>query len=207
MKYYRCRPRFLKAESAMLEQTVNIKSFSANNSIFFSRLRTLFFSCFAFLLSACLPVGDQEINTTLFKSKEDMKMRAAELKPGMSKQATFEKIEIAPEKFSQMSLQEVQMSIYGNSQVQGTPEQLEQFKQRLLGYEGYALPYREIKSSGSLGFGTVKVNKNGYDLRLVLIFDKGRLMRASIDGSQEVNQDDNQYIWNAILRKGTGFGF
>lgn len=159
------------------------------------------------LLSACMPMGDQEINTTLFKSKEDMKMRTAELKPGMTKKAVFEKISIDPEKFSQMSLQEVQMSIYGNSQVQGTPEQLEQFKQRLMAYDGYSLPYREIKSNGSLGFGTMKVNKNGYDLRLVLIFEKDRLMRASVDGNQDVNQDDNQYIWGTVLKKTTGFGF
>jgi len=163
--------------------------------------------CVVLFLGGCMPIGDQEINTTLFKSKEDMKLRTAALKPGMSKKATFEKISIDPEKFSQMSTQEVQMSIYGNSQVQGSPEQLEQFKQRLLVYEGYALPYREIKSNGSLGFGTMKVNKNGYDLRLVLIFEKDKLLRASVDGNQDVNQDDSQYLWGAVLKKTTGFGF
>lgn len=189
----------------MLEQTVNIRSFNVEKSL--KKLRVLMVSCLVFLLSACLPVGDQEINTTLFKSKEDMKMRTATLTPGMSKKAAFEKISIDPEKFSQMSMQEMQMSIYGNSQVQGTPEQLEQFKQRLLSYEGYSLPYREIKSSGSLGFGTMKVNKNGYDLRLVMIFDKGRLMRASVDGNQDVNVDDNTSLWNVLLKRGTGIGF
>lgn len=191
----------------MLEQTINIISCNLRKSLFFNKLNIIALSCIALFLGACVPIGDQEINTTLFKSKEDMKMRTAELKPGMSKKATFEKISIDPEKFSQMSIQEVQMSIYGNSQVQGSPEQLEQFKQRLMAYEGYALPYREIKSNGSLGFGTMKVNKNGYDLRLVLIFEKERLLRASVDGNQDVNQDDNQYIWTTLLKKGTGFGF
>ncbi|MBI3440356.1 MAG: hypothetical protein HY052_00865 [Proteobacteria bacterium] len=136
-----------------------------------------------------------------------MKSRTAALKPGMSKKAVFEKICIPPDKFSTMSTQEVQMSIYGNSQVQGTPEQLEQFKQRLMAYEGYSLPYRDIKSSGSLGFGTMKVNKNGYDLKLVLIFERDKLMRASVDGNQDVNQDDDQFLWGAVLKKTTGFGF
>ena len=164
-------------------------------------------SCLAFLLGACMPMGEQEINTSLFKSKEDLQMRAAELRPGMSRMDVFEQIQIAPEKFSTMSIQEVQMSIYGNSQVQGTPEQLEQFKHRLMAYQGYSLPYREIKSDGSLGFGTMRVNKNGYDLRLVLIFERDRLMRASVDGNQQVNQDDNQYLWGQVLKKTTGFGF
>jgi hypothetical protein len=154
-----------------------------------------------------MPIGNQEINTTLFKSKEDMRMRADALKPGMNKNTVFEQLSIAPEKFSRMSTQEVQMSIYGNSMVQGSPDQLEQFKQRLMAYEGYALPYREIKSNGSLGFGTMKVNKNGYDLRLILIFEKDRLLRASVDGNQAVNQDDDQYLWGAVLKKTTGIGF
>ncbi len=191
----------------MLEQTINIRSFGSDAGIVFRKLRILAVSCIAFVLSACLPIGDQTINTDLFKSKEDMKTRAAGLEPGMSRKAVFEKISIAPEKFSRMSTQEVQMSIYGNSQVQGSPAQLQQFKQRLLVYEGYSLPYRDIKSSGSLGFGSLRVNKNGYDLKLVLIFEKGRLLRASVDGNQDVNQDEDQSLFNVLLKRGTGISF
>ncbi len=191
----------------MLEQTINIRPYYLEIGNFFKLFNLLVLSCAALLLSACLPVGDQEINSKLFKNKEDMKSRTAVLKPGMSKKAVFEAISIDPDKFSYMSTQEVQMSIYGNSMVQGSPEQLEQFKQRMLAYEGYSLPYREIKSSGSIGFGAMKVNKSGYDLRLVLIFEKNRLLRASVDGNQDVNQDDNQSILNVLLRRGTGIGF
>lgn len=191
----------------MLEQTINIRPLVIETSIFFKKLSVLVVSCVALFLSACMPIGNEEINTTLFKSKEDMKMRAAQLKPGMSRDDVFRKISIAPEKFTHMSTQEVQMSIYGNSMVQGSPEQLEKFRRRLQTYEGYSLPYREIKSKGSLGFGTMKVNKQGYDLKLVLIFEKDKLLRASVDGSQEVNQDDSQYLWSAVLKKTTGIGF
>lgn len=191
----------------MAEQTINIRFLPFESGDLFRMFHLLILSCMALLLSACMPMGDQEINTSLFKSKEDMKARAAELKPGMSKKAVFETISIDPEKFSYMSTQEVQMNIYGNSMVQGSPEQLEQFKQRMLAYEGYALPYREIKSSGSIGFGAMKVNKRGYDLRLVLIFEKNRLLRASVDGNQDVNQDDNQSFFNVLLKRGTGIGF
>lgn len=191
----------------MLEQNINIWPFYIEKIHFFKRMHIFLITCLVSLLSACVPIGDQEINTDLFKNKEDMKIRTSALAPGMSKKAVFEKISIAAEKFSFMSTQEVQMSIYGNSMVQGTPEQLEQFKQRMMSYEGYSLPYREIKRNGSLGFGTMKVNKNGYDLRLVLIFEKGRLLRASVDGTQEVNVDDNESLFNVLLKKGTGFGF
>jgi hypothetical protein len=191
----------------MSEQTVNIRSLGVEAGIFLRKLRVLTFGSLVFFLSACIPVGDQTINTELFKNKEDMKTRAAGLEPGMSRKAVFEKISIDPEKFSRMSTQEVQMSIYGNSQVQGTPAQLEQFKQRLLRYEGYSLPYRDIKSSGSLGFGSLRVNKNGYDLKLVLIFEKGKLLRASVDGNQEVDTNEDESLFNVLLKRGTGISF
>ena len=71
----------------------------------------------------------------------------------MSMKTVFEKLSIEKEKtFSRMSTQEVQMSIYGNSQVQGTAAELEKFRERLMRYEGYSLPYRDIKGSGTLGF-------------------------------------------------------
>lgn len=171
------------------------------------QLSFLLVSGIAFLLSACVPIGEQTVNTDLFTSKEDMRAQADALKPGMSRKAVFEKLDIEVEKFSLMSPQEIQMNIYGNSQVQGSPEQLEQFKQRMLSYQGYALPYREVKSKGSLGFGTMKVNKKGYDLRLLLIFEKDKLLRASVDGNQDVNINDDSYLWNAVLRKTTGIGF
>lgn len=158
-------------------------------------------------LSACLPSGEQDINTELFKSKDDLQARTESLSPGMTKQATFQTLNISPDMFERMSMQDVQMSIYGNSQVQGTPDELERFRNKLMTCEGYALPYREIKSSSSLGFGKLKVNKTGHDLKLVLIFEKDKLMRASIEGTQQVNQQDDQYLWESLLRRGIGAAF
>ena len=191
----------------MWEQTVNVRSINLEANVLFKKIGILAITLLTFFLSACIPVGDQEINTKLFKSKEDLKERAAQLKPGMSKKAVFEKISIDQETFTRMSTQEVQMSIYGNSMVQGSPEQLERFREKLSGYEGYSLPYKDVKGSGSLGFGSLRVNKSGCDLKLVLIFDKGKLMRASVDGNQQVNQDDDESLFNVLLRRGTGVSF
>lgn len=158
-------------------------------------------------LSGCIPVGDEEINTSLFKDKDDLQQRAETIKTGMNEKAVFEKLGIEKDVFSHMSTQEVQMSLYGNSQVSGSPEQLEKFRERLMCFEGYSLPYRDIQNSGSLGFGSLRVNKTGPDLKLVLIFDKGKLLRASVDGNQQVNVNEDQSFLNVVLRKTTGVGF
>jgi len=191
----------------MWEQTVHVRSINFEAKVLFKKIRILAVSLLVLFLSACIPVGDQQVNTELFKSKEDLKERAALLKPGMSMKAVFEKISIDKNKFSRMSTQEVQMSIYGNSLVQGSPEQLEKFREKLMNYEGYSLPYQDIQGSGSLGFGTLRVNKTGCDLKLVLIFDKGKLMRASVDGNQQVNTNEDQSFFNVLMKKTTGVSF
>jgi hypothetical protein len=125
----------------------------------------------------------------------------------MSKKAVFDMLKINQDRFDRMSMQEVQMAVYGNSQVRGTPEQLEAFKRRLANYEGYSLPYRNIKADGTLGFGTMKVTKSGCDLRLVLVFDRGHLLRATVEGAQSVKQVEDQNLWPSIIRRGIGFAF
>jgi hypothetical protein len=191
----------------MREQSINVCSVNLEAKVLFKKIRILAVTLLAFFLSSCIPVGDQEVNTQLFTSKEDLKERAAMLTPGMPKKTVFEKIEIDPDQFSRMSTQEVQMSIYGNSLVQGSPEQLEKFREKLMNYEGYELPYKDIKGSGSLGFGTLRVNKTGCDLKLVLIFDRGKLLRSSVDGNQQVDQSEDQSFFNVFMKKTTGVSF
>lgn len=190
----------------MSEQTINIPAAGLRSPLG-GKFRLFVAMCVTLLLSACMPSGEQDINTELFKNKEEMSTRAADLKIGAPKKAVFQALGVAPERFEHMSVHDVQMSIYGNSLVQGSPEELERFKNKLLSYEGYALPYREIKSSSSLGFGKMKVTKTGHDLKLVLIFDRGRLMRASVEGTQEVNQQDDQYLWDTLIKRGIGAAF
>jgi hypothetical protein len=192
---------------AMWGQTGNFRSDNLAATVLFKKTSVLAVALLTLFLSACIPVGDEQVNTELFKSKEDMRDRAALLSPGMPMKQVFEKIEINKDKFSRMSTQEVQMSIYGNSLVQGSPDQLEKFREKLAGYEGYSLPYRDIKGSGSLGFGTLRVNKTGYDLKLVLIFDKGKLMRTSVDGNQQVDTNEDQSLFNVLMKRSTGISF
>lgn len=153
-------------------------------------------------LCGCMPTGNQNVNTELFESKEQMKTRTAELKPGMKKADVFKALNIPAEKFDQLSTPDIQVALYGNSQLQGTPAQLETFKKKLMRYEGYSLPYRSIKNKSSFGFGKVKVKKTGHNLQLVLIFERGKLLKASVQGQQNVNEKEDQYLWNSILKTG-----
>lgn len=155
-----------------------------------------------FTLSGCMKLSDQHVNMELFADKQDMQSRVSSLRAGMSKQAVFQELKIPEEKFNRLGFQEIQTALYGNSQMQGTPEQLEKFRRRLLRYDGYSLPYRFIESEGSLGFAKVKIHKKGHDLVLVLIFHDDRLTQATIQGKQEVDEKEDQYLWNTILRSG-----
>lgn len=188
----------------MPEQSINIGRFFDGD---LRRVQIFFFSLLSLFLSACVPGGEESVNTDLFKDKADMKAKAAEIKPGMTKAKVFEKLGIPEEKFEDLSMQDIQLTLYGNFQVQGTPEQLEKFKQRMLSYEGYALPYRLIKSDSSLGFGTMKVEKKGHDLKLVLIFDRNKLIKASVEGIQSVKQEEDEPFWGTLIRRGIGFAF
>lgn len=159
------------------------------------------------LLGGCLPSGEQDVNTELFKDKTEMAAKSTSLKHGMSKKQTLEALGVPEDRFERMSLQDIQLSLYGNSVVQGSPEQLEQFRRRIQAYDGYALPYREIKSSSSLGFGKMKVEKTGHDLRLVLIFERDRLVRSALEGTHHVNQAEDRYMWESLISKGIGSAF
>lgn len=170
-------------------------------------LKIIFISCMIALLSACVPSGEEHVNTELFKSSDDLRERASAIRPGMPKKIVFEKLGIDENRFERMSDATVQQCVYGNAQVQGTPDQLEAFKKRVMSYEGFSLPYRQISSSNSLGFGKMKVERTGYDLRLVLIFERDRLLKMAIEGTEQVRQEQDKYLWDMLLGRGLSLAF
>jgi len=188
----------------MREQTINAIS---DTTLRFSGMGLGLLLLVCLTLGGCMKSGEQDVNTELFQSREDMITRAAQLKPGMNKKAVFEKLGIDPDRCEIMSTAGVQTSLYGNSQVQGSPEQLEAFSKKIARMEGYSLPYREIKSNSSLGFGKMKVEKTGYDLRLVIIFNRDKLVKSAIEGTHEVKHSEDQYLWDTLIRRGIGLAF
>jgi hypothetical protein len=190
----------------MMEQSINIRIHPVLCGAA-HRFVTIFIALFSLALAACVPTGQNTVNTDLFKDKEDFKTRAATLRPGLTKDAAFKALGIDPDKFQRLSLAEIQGCLYGNSQVQGSPEQLEAFRQRLMRYEGFSLPYRSMKSDGSLGFGTMKVRTTGQDMRIVIVFDGDKLVRATVEGTENVSQEENQYLWKSLISRGLGLAF
>lgn len=161
----------------------------------------------AMSLSGCMPMGEEKVNAELFKDKQDMQKKASEIHVGMTKKQVFKRLGISPAQFTRMNMAEVQTSIYGNSVVQGTPEELDRFREKMMAFEGYSLPYVNIASDGSLGFAKMKVKETGHDLRMVLIFHNGRLFKTAVEGTHQVNRNENRYLWNTILRTGVGKAF
>lgn len=172
-----------------------------------SRLNAIMAMLLCLSLSACLPSGEQEVNTELFKDRTEMTARHGQLRAGMTPQQAFDTLGVPHDRFERLSMQDLQQCVYGNSQVQGNPEQLEQFRKRLLTFSAYTLPYREIKSSSSLGFGKMKVERTGYDLKLVLVFDNNQLMRSSVEGTHNVRQMEDKYMWDTLINKGISSAF
>ncbi len=174
----------------------------------YARLASLFAVCALVLsLGACLPSGEQEVNTELFKDKHELAQKSGSLRTGMSREEAFKTVGVPAENFERMTMQEVQTCYYGNSTVQGSPEQLEKFRNRLMAMEGYYLPYSEIKSSSSLGFGKMKVEKTGYNLRLVMVFEKNRLIHSVVEGTQNVRMNEDRYMWDSLISRGIGAAF
>lgn len=197
---------FLTGGGAMSEQTININA-TQQSCRAVPRFHLIVVVIALLSLTACIPQGEHSVNTELFKNKAEVAERTQQLRPGMTKKSVFETLKIRPERFERMSLHDVQMAVYGNSQVQGSPAQLEAFRKKLAGFEGYALPYRSIKSDGSLGFGTMKVTKTGCDLRLILVFNKDRLLRSSVEGTPIVREVEDKNLIPALIQKGIGFAF
>lgn len=162
---------------------------------------------FTITLISCIPVGDESVNAELFESKEDLKTLATSLKPGMTEEEALKIIDIPVSKFTFMSTEEIQRAIYGNSLVQGSPLELEEFKNKLLTYKGYYLPYKYIENESSIGLGKMKYNKKGHDLRLILLFERGVLLKATVDGSPNIDHYEDKYMWNSLIQKGAGFAF
>jgi hypothetical protein len=136
----------------MSEQIINITATQHFcNSFRHMRAVVVIIACLS--VSGCIPQGEEHVNAELFKDRTEVTARTETIKTGMKKKDVFEKLKVNPARFERMSLSEVQLALYGNSQVHGTPAQLEAFRRKLATYDGYTLPYRNISCSSSAATG------------------------------------------------------
>ena len=44
-------------------------------------------------------------------------------------------------------------------------------------------------------------------MRIVIIFENGKLLRSSVEGTEYVSQEDDKYLWNGLISRGIGMAF
>ncbi|MBW2713711.1 MAG: hypothetical protein JRC77_08170 [Deltaproteobacteria bacterium] len=152
------------------------------------------------VLCACaIPLRVNDVNGDLFTSPEELEEKAGSLTAQMSVDQTFNHLELDEQLFRRLSTPEVQTWIYGHSQVQGTPEDLERFRIIMSGYAAYELPYKRIQRKGRLSLnGRVAIAKGGYDQNLTLIFNNGLLVKAIVGGNSTVDDEESNYLWSYV---------
>jgi hypothetical protein len=136
------------------------------------------------ILGACasslpVPGGDDKQNVGMFKSEDDLKIRVAQLTPGMQKDLVFALLGRDEHDFTRLDRPAISESLYGGGAAgfNGNLEEQERARQFLQTLEGYRLVYRYIDRD--LGFSSpVRVQRieSGFNYTLTLIFHEGRLI-------------------------------
>lgn len=146
------------------------------------------------MLGCAIPLSKRTTNASLFRGPDDLAERLEGLRTEMTEAQTFGTLGLDHRLFRVLPANQIQSIVYGDFQVQGSPGELETFRDRLASYRGYELVYRSLKRSGGVGFGSVNIDNKGFDQQLVLIFDEGLLFKAVIVGSAVVDDRDSIYI-------------
>ncbi len=147
------------------------------------------------VMAGCaIPLSRQSTNASLFLGPEDLAARLGALEIEMTQEQTFGALGLESRLFRVLPSNQIQNIVYGDFEVQGSPSELEEFRDRLAAYRGYELVYRSLKRSGGVGLGAWNVDSEGFDQQLVLIFDQGRLFKAVIVGSAVVDDRDSTFI-------------
>lgn len=175
--------------------------------MFFGRM--IFVSICLFFLIGCVgipvPSGVESTNQTLFDSPKDLEERIALLEPGVTKKYIAETVGINDEMPNLEYLDEgsIYTIIFAGAETQGTPDEIEKFRKELLthNYTGWSLPYKFIKGYGYLeGFHYVTIKKEGFDLRIVFIFENDLLYkRPGIYGVKKIQTtSSSSFVWKAL---------
>ncbi|HEY8190244.1 MAG TPA: hypothetical protein VIF12_06125, partial [Micavibrio sp.] len=135
-----------------------------------------------------VPGGDDQQNTSFYKTETELKLRVAQLRPGMNKALVFSILGREERDFSRLDRPAITAALYGGSGAgfNGTLEQQEKARLFLQSLEGYRLPYRSIdKEHGFTSPIRVKTNERGYNYVLTLIFQNGVLFdQPSLSGGK-----------------------
>ena len=162
------------------------------------RIILLFF--LIFFTGCSIPLGTRDLNRSLYKDSDELAERTRALKPGLTEAETFIILNIKPEtpNLGAITIQDIQTLLYGKAEIRGTPQEVENFRNRLTSYKGYTLPYTYLMRRGSLGFFNWTVSQEGFDQKVILIFDNGKLTQSTLEGRRNVNEKNTSYLWEIL---------
>ena len=156
---------------------------------------------FIFIASGCgIPIGKKDVNSTLFKSTDELESIVKSIQPGTKKDEVFAKLRLTSNtpNLNVINTEDIHTFVYGRAEARGTPQEVETFRSRLANFRGYTLPITFLTRHGSLGWFNWTIEKAGHEQRLVLIFDNGNLARIVLEGRKAVREKETSYLWEIV---------
>lgn len=146
-----------------------------------------------------------KVNSELFDSPTVFIEKVEHLKRDMS-EAEFYKtlgIESTADNLEFLKPEEIWPYVYGNTQPLVPLSDLVDAKENIIApFKGIRFPYSFVEKKigptvGTMGPG-VTVDLKGYDLRVVAIFENGKLFRSPPEGTIRIKRRDEIYIWDFV---------
>jgi hypothetical protein len=146
-----------------------------------------------------------KVNEGLFENPTVFIEKVGQLKPGMSEEEFYKALDIesTAENLEFLGPEEIWPYVYGNTQPLVSLSELKMAKEDIMApFKAIRFPYSFVKKKigptvGTMGPG-VTVDLKGYDLRVVAIFDKGKLFRSPPEGTPRINRRDEIYILDFV---------
>jgi hypothetical protein len=154
-------------------------------------------------LSAC--TSFQTVNEHLFDEPEKL-AQLQDLKEGTSSQKILDILGVEdPEKVLTVSneIQTIRNALYGGDiQVQATPDQLEDFRQRLKDYEVWVLPYTKVEKNWRISGTSYDTRKDGMQNKMVFVINRktGKLAEDVQLTNSVVKSKDKEAIIPSMLK-------
>jgi len=169
-------------------------------------VRAILLFFLVFLTGCGIPLGTRDLNRYLYKDSDELARRTKNLRSGLTEKETFAILNIKLEtpNLGAITIQDIQTLLYGRSEIRGTPQEVENFRKRLTSYKGYTLPYVYLIRRGSLGFFNWTISQEGFDQKVILIFDNGKLTQSVLEGRRNVHERNTSYLWEILWQTVNG---
>ncbi|MBU6475228.1 MAG: hypothetical protein KGL10_06730 [Alphaproteobacteria bacterium] len=140
----------------------------------------------AFSLCACadhmpMPGGTEDINSSCFKSIDDMQTRILSMKPGMPEDQVLAQLCRKKEDLTRLTRQQIRVALLGGSNVTFPGLSPSEDSQLIESLYGYTLSYKSInREHGFVNPIRIRTNETGFDYNVTLVFRDGKLFSSPL---------------------------